>query len=563
MSKPIITTQQRLANFSAKFDAAIQDKAIFPTLNSEGKENIKHEYLKTIKNFSERVTLGNSLMGGESYFRDPYELIGEKVSDVLDLVGKPQNFSNNLGGVESQNISNLILQAQYQSYGLGYIFNMYGMDHPKTLFNFQSLKAENSFGIFKENATLIDQRSSSHPMAQLTGTAINEFEKEVSATQIDASTEFNFPIRIKSITLEGYDDVSKKWVLMGYDVQSNNHTGMLAQKVSVADKVDINYDTGTITATTPKAVTGISKFRWKVWKDLTKQPDGQAPTVYAANDHIELESKPHFFSIRQNLEDIVRMNKEYQINKPNGIASSYAKTAISQLMSLYIKGVDVDIMNTLVTPFIPTILANTPATTFNLSNWQNSGNTNLLETRMAQMFSTIEAYMSGIADGRRPTSIITDSNGAVALMSNRYFQKAGAGFAYSDGLVGTLYGINIIRSRYLDYLFSPTWKKDGGEDNPYNLSDALSNAVSPDNNEQISVMFAVHKDMANRTAPGVLGSYIPPYATNGMLDRGGMNIVHTIETEYTSALVLPQLVAPFVVRTSGSLNYKGHDVVVR
>ena len=64
MSKPIITTQQRLANFSAKFDAAIQDKTIFPSLNSEGKENIKHEYLKTIKNFSERVTLGNSLMGG-------------------------------------------------------------------------------------------------------------------------------------------------------------------------------------------------------------------------------------------------------------------------------------------------------------------------------------------------------------------------------------------------------------------------------------------------------------------------------------------------------------------
>ena len=49
MSKPIITTQQRLANFSAKFDAAIQDKTIFPSLNSEGKENIKHEYLKTIK----------------------------------------------------------------------------------------------------------------------------------------------------------------------------------------------------------------------------------------------------------------------------------------------------------------------------------------------------------------------------------------------------------------------------------------------------------------------------------------------------------------------------------
>ena len=34
MSKPIITTQQRLANFSAKFDAAIQDKTIFPSLNS-------------------------------------------------------------------------------------------------------------------------------------------------------------------------------------------------------------------------------------------------------------------------------------------------------------------------------------------------------------------------------------------------------------------------------------------------------------------------------------------------------------------------------------------------
>ena len=558
----VISTEQRLANFSKKFDAACQGN-MFSSLNSEGLQNVKTEYLKTLKNFSERVTLGNSLMGGNSYFRDPYELIGENVSNVLDLVGKPYNFSNNLGGVESQNISNLMLQAQYQSYGLGYIFNIYGMDHPKTLFNFQSLKAENAFGIFKENATLIDQRYSSHPMAQLTGTAVNEYVQEVNANTLEATTSFGFPIRIKSITLEGYDDDAGKWVLMGYDVQSNNHSGVVAQKVSVAAKIEVNYDSGEISVDTPAAVNGVSKYRWKVWKDLTRQADGQAPTVYASNDNIELEARPHFFSIRQNLEDIVRMNKEYQINKPNGIASSYAKTAISQLMSLYIKGIDVDIMNALVRPFIPTILENTPDTTFNLSNWQNSGNTNLLETRMAQMFSTIEAYMSGVADGRRPTSIITDSNGAVTLMSNRYFQRAGAGFSYSDGLVGTLYGINIIRSRFLDYLFSPTWEYDGEELNTYNMSSDLINAVSPDANEQISVMFAVHKDASNKTAPGVLGSYIPPYATNGMLDRGGMNIVHTIETEYTSALVLPQLVAPFVVRTSGSLNYAGHNVTVK
>lgn len=554
-----ITTQDRLQNFSNKFQEAYN---ALPNLNAVGKDSIANEYAKTLVNYSERLAMGNGAMGADHFYRDPFSVIGDTVSATLDVSGKPENFSNNLGGVESVNISSLILQAQYQSFGLGFIFNMTGMDRPKTLYNFQSLRAENAFGIFNADDKIIDQRFSSHPMTQLTGNAVNEKELEVNATKIDASTDFKFPIRIRSLTLMGYETASKKWIKMGRDIQVNNFKGIVAQQISVADKIEIDYNKGVITATNPKVVTGIEKFKWIAWKDVTKQKDSEVPTVYPTADHIELEARPHYFRIRQNLEDIVRMNKEYQVNKPNGIASSYAKIAISQLMSGYIKSIDTDIMNTMVTPFIPTILDTKPDTAFDLSNWQRSGNTNLLETRMTQMLSTVEAYMSGIADGRRPTSIITDTAGAVALMSNRFFKRAGNGFNYSDGLVGQLMGINIIRSRYLDYIFSPAWKMDGGKENIYNVSEELRNALSPDTGEQISVMFAVHKDQANKTASGVFGSYIPAYATNGMLENGGLIMTHTIATEYTTALVLPQLIAPMVVRTSGGLDYAGHNVSV-
>lgn len=552
-----VTIKQRLDNFSQAFDEAAQG-GMFNNLNAEGRQSVKDELSKTMVNWSERISTGNAIMGGQGFYRDPFECVGNVIESTLETAGKPENFSNNLGGIQSQNISTLMLMAQYKSYGLSHIFNVTGMEHPKTLFNFQQLSAENDFGMFRANDVMIDQRYSSHPMVQFTGRGVNAEHKDAdsgAAGTLDTKVEYGKPIRIKTITLEG-KNANGKWEVLGFDSPNNNHEGKLLMKTQVAKEIKINYDSGEITIDTPVAVNGITDLRFTAFEDLTKNPAGKPPTFYASNDHIELEAYPHFFSLRQNIEDIVRMNKEYQINKPNGIASSYAKTTISQLMNLYIKNIDTDIMTTLLEPYIPYILSLDAKNAQNLAGWQVGGNTNLLETRMAQMFANVEAEMSGRCDGRRPTAVVADTVGCVALMSNRHFQRSGPGFAYSDGLIGSLYGVDVIRSRVLDFYTAANWKNN----NPINIFDQLSKNISLDASEQLSTMIFVHKDAANKTASGVMGTYIPPYATNGQLERGGMNIVHTIETEYVNALVLPQLAIPVVVRTSGSPDFKYHDL---
>lgn len=556
----MVTLRQRLDNFSVKFNKLAN---YLPGLNDIGKEEVKSELMKTLGNFSDRVAAANGALG-YNVAGDIFDRIGQQVQIKLENTssGLPENFSNNLGGVASQNISTLMIQAQYSSYGLAYIANTFGMDNPKTQYNFQSLRAGSEFGVFAKGDTVIDQRESSHPFTQITGAAINDKYIEIAKGTLDPSADFKGPIRIRSVVLEA-KDANGNWDVIAYDINNNNASGIMVQKTKVADKIDVNYTTGVITATNPVAVTGATALRYKAWLDVTNDPNPNMVALEAGNDHITIEAQPHFFMLRQNLEDIVRMNKEYRVNAPNGLASAYAKTTISQLMSSYIKSIDTDIVRTMTAPYLSYILSLDGNDAFDLTDWENSGNQNLLEGRITQMFSCIENEMSGISDGRRPTAIIADTAGVNALMTNRFFKRLGAGLtSYSDGLVGELGGIKIIRSRALDYMFSPSWAEDRGKKNIYNISEQLNDKIMPDTGEQISVMFAVHKDQANKAASVVFGTYIPPYATNGMLDRYGTNIIHTIETEYTSRLILPHLAIPFVARVSGSRYIKPRNIVL-
>lgn len=559
----VITKQQRLEHFSRAFDAF---SPYLTRLNDDGKMNLKQNLMVSVGNFSDRVNNLNSALG-ENKFRDAMEVIGQVAGERLEKEGV-QNFSNDLGGLHATNISSLILYSQYQSYTLSYVFDTYGMDQEKTIYNFQQLATKNQNGIFGADDIMYDPRYSTHPMAGMTGADNSQFTQLVTGATLPATIKFDKPIRINSVRLEVEDKQTKEWVVVGVDQPDGYQKGVMGMTRSAADSIEIDYNTGTLTVTNPKAFNNVSNIRATAWYDSTKDAtQSNVPTFYSRNDTVTINSMPHQFSLEQNIEDIVHMNKTMAYNKPQGLASSYSKTTIAQLMNLYVKNIDRNIMRTLITPYLPFIAAINDDRAFNLTGWTTGGNANIFEARIDEMFGQIDVLMSGRNEGRTATAILVDSIGAINLMASRKFIKMGAGLSYSDGLIGTYNGIPIIRSRILDYYFSPAWKQDPylNKANALNISEQLTQnlAVDPGNGEQVSIMFAVHKDPTNRVASGVWGDFIAPYATSGMLANNGTRVVHSILTEYACKLLLPNLAVPFAVKVSSVPDIGAPNIVVK
>ena len=543
-----ITTKDRLDHFSDSYDIAAQ---YFSTLNPEGKESVKKGLMTALNNFCDRLDTVEGLTGQS--FSDPYTSIGRHLVGALAKKDMLSNFSNDLGGIQSTNISALIIGSYYQSYGLSYISKLEGMTSPKTIYNIQQLAAFNDFGFFQKDDIVLDPRQSMYPAAQLTGSQVNVFTKETTANTLE-TINFNGPIRINSITMYVQDTTTEEWLPVGHDKADGYQKGKIYSKLSGAKSIAVDYLAGTITPDTPTAIDGINKIRFEATYDNTKDKDqSHVPTLYGRNEPIELNSMSHQFTIRQNLEDIVHMNKEYAYNKPMGVASNYAKNTLAQLMSFYTRSIDTNIMRTLVEPYLPYLSSVREENAFNLAGWTAAGNMNLFEGRMYELFAHLDVTMSNETDGRRPTCIVVDSVGATNLMTNRFFVKQGAGESSSDGFIGTLYGLPVIKSRVLDWYGQERYKNlPNGSVNALNIYEKLKTNLSVDTSagEAVSIGFVIHKSPDNKEAPVITGDYIVPWATSAVISNGGTIIEHSILCEYANKLMLPKLAIPIVMKVS-------------
>lgn len=559
----MITTQQRLNQFSNAFDTAAKFRC-FSNLNNEGLASTKNAMMKALNNWCDRLSVLETFSGSNK-FADPFSMIGGQVAEAAAKQGMGVNFSNDLGGVNSTNISTLILGSYYQSYAMSYIAKLEGMTSPKTVYPIQQLRAYNDFGVYHKDDIVFDPRISPYPAAQLTGAQIANHVKDITGATLQ-DVDFAIPIRINSVKMEIKETGKDEYIPVGFDRPDGYQKGKLYTTVGGATSISIDYAKGKIKVKGATALNNVDAIRFTASYDSTKD-DTQAyvPTLYSGNEMLELNSMAHQFTLRQNLEDIVHMNKEYAYNKPIGVASSYAQNTVAQLMNFYVRSLDTNIMRTLVEPYLPYITSITDDQTFNLAGWTSAGNMNLFEGRMQELFAHLDTTMANNTDGRRPTAIIIDSVGAVNLMTNRHFKRQGAGMSSSDGFVGTLYNVPIIKSRVLDWYTKEEYKTlPNGTANPYNIYDKLKANLSFDTaaGEAVSVGFVVHKDPSNKEAAVIVGDYIVPYCTSSMPSNGATIVEHSILCEYATKLMLDKLAIPIVIKVSSHPSFKTPDIAI-
>ena len=210
-------------------------------------------------------------------------------------------------------------------------------------------------------------------------------------------------------------------------------------------------------------------------------------------------------------------------------------------------------------PYIPYLASVKEKEAVNLAGWTAAGNMNLFEGRMFELFAHLDQTMANETDGRRPTCIVVDTAGAVNLMTNRFFKRQGAGVFSSDGYVGTLYGLPVIKSRVLDVVSAEKYK--GYDLNIYEkLKDNL--AIDTAAGEAASIGFVCHKNPGNKEASVIVGDYIVPWCTSSMPSVGGTVVEHSILCEYAVKLMLPKLAIPIVCKVSAHPNFRVPEIAV-
>lgn len=559
----MITTQNRLEQFSNAFNAAAQLGA-FRTLDNEGLESTKNAMMVSLQNWCDRLDLVQNF-SGDKKFADPFTMIGGNVASKLAKNGQSENFSNDLGGLAATNISTLILGSYYQSYAMSYIAKLEGMPDQKTIYNIQQLRALNSFGIYDQDDVVVDPRTSVDPAGQIMGAQINEHSKEITGGDVGTSVNFGIPIRIGTVDMWIQETGKDEWIKIGFDKPDGYNKGKIYCRVKAAEDMDVNYNKGEITVKGNTALNNVAKIKFTAVYDSTKDvTQSKVPTLYSGNESIELNAMAHQFKLQQNLEDIVKMNKIYSVNKPAGLASSYAQTTVAELMGLYIRSLDTNIMKTLTLPYLPYFASVKDNEAFDLSGWTTGGDVNLLEARMYELFAHLDTTMSNETE-RRPTCIVIDSVGAVNLMTNRFFKRQGAGLSSSDGFIGTLYDLPVIKSRVLDLYSQAKYKVDSkGRTNPYNIYDQLAANLGIDTaaGEAVSIGFVCHKNPGNKEAPVIVGDHIAPWCTSSMPSVGGTVVEHSILCEYAVKLMLPRLAMPLVCKVSAYPGFKVPDIKV-
>lgn len=562
----MITTKDRLEQFSNTFNAAAKLGA-FRNLNAEGLESTKNAMMVALDNWCNRLDMVNNFSGGKT-FADPFAVMGAGIANQLAKSGQTENFSNDLGGLAATNISTLILGSYYQSYAMSYIAKLEGMPDQKTVYNIQQLRALNSFGQYQKDDIVLDPRSSVDPAGQIMGAQINEHIQSGDSvrTLVDDNstlkTEVNFgiPIRIGTVHMFIQEKDKTEWMPVGYDRPDGYNNGNIYTRLNAAKDMKINYREGKITIDTPVALNNVKDIKFTAVYDSTKDiTQSQVPTLYSGNDHIEIEAMAHQFKLQQNLEDIVKMNKIYSVHKPAGLASSYAQNTVAELMGLYIRSLDANIMKTLILPYLPHFASVKDDEAFDLSGWTTGGDVNLLEARMYELFAHLDTTMSNETE-RRPTCIVVDSVGAVNLMTNRFFKRQGAGLSSSDGYIGTLYDLPVIKSRTLDLYSQERYKNV----NPMNIYDQLKANLGIDTSagEAVSIGFVCHKNPGNKEAPVIVGDHIAPWCTSSMPSVGGTVVEHSILCEYGVKLMLPKLAMPLVCKVSAHPKYRAPEIKV-
>lgn len=560
----MIRTRDRLQQFSNVFDAAAQLGA-FNTLNAQGKDSTKQAMMTALNNWCDRLDVVENFSGAHK-FADPFTMIGGNVVGTLAKKGVPQNFSNDIGGVASTNISTLILSSYYQSYGLSYIAKLEGMTDPKTIYTFQQFRAANDFGVYEAGDLVTDPRMSPDPMLQVTGNGISMHTKEITGASVGASVEFNMPIRIGTVDMYIQETGKTEWIKVGFDKPDGYNKGKIFSRINAAESMDIDYTKGKITVTGAATLNNVEKIKFEAAYDSTKDStQAYTPTLYSTLDNIELNAMQYQFTLEQNLEDIIHMNKMYAYNKPGGVASSYAQNTISKLTEIYVRNLDTNIMTTLATPYLPHMASLKENQVFDLTGWTAGGDMNLFEGRMYEMFAHLDITMANQANSARPTCLVVDSVGAITLMTNRAFKRQGAGVSTSDGFVGTLYGLPIIKSRVLDTFSQERYKTTKkGTTNPLNIYDQLKDnlAVDPTSGDAVSIGFACHRDPGNKDASVIVGNHIVPWCTASMPSHNGAVIRHSIMTEYATKLMVSQYAMPFVMKVSAHPFYNAPDVKI-
>lgn len=552
----MITTQNRLEQFSNTFDAAARCNC-FSNLSPEGIESTKGALMTALNNWCDRVDVVKN-------FSDPFALMSENVYGHLAKQGKAQYFSNDLGGIASTNISTLILGSYYQSYAMSYIAKLEGMTDQKTIYNIQQLRAANDFGFYAKDDVILDPRTSMYPMGQMMGAQINTKVKNVGGATV-TDQDFGVPIRIGTVDMFIQETGKTDWIKVGFDKPDGYAKGKLFSSLNAGD-ISIDYRTGKITVANATALNNVADIKFEASYDSTwDKTQSQVPRAYSGNESLELNAMGHQFTLEQNLEDIVHMNKVYAYNKPAGVASSYAQNTVSQLMSFYIRSLDTNIMRTLVEPYLPYLASVKEAEAFNLAGWTAAGNMNLFEGRMFELFAHLDQTMANETDGRRPTCIVVDTIGAVNLMTNRFFKRQGAGVSSSDGYVGTLYGLPVIKSRVLDFYSQEKYKTlPNGNNNTLNIYDQLKANLAVDTaaGEAASIGFVCHKNPSNKEAAVIVGDYIVPWCTSSMPSVGGVVVEHSILCEYATKLMLPKLAIPIVCKVSAHPAFRVPEITV-